>query len=97
PGVENRVASRGVAGRDRDEAVAGGGARGHRTSLRPAAGCADGPRARLVRLSAMPQAPVVETVPTLDLTQDVVTLTAAVCDIPSVSLDEAVLADAVEG
>lgn len=43
----------------------------------------------------MPHAPV-ETAAVLDLTQDVVTLTAAVCDIPSVSLDEAELADAVE-
>ena len=44
----------------------------------------------------MPQAPVVETVPALDLSQDVVTLTAALCDIPSVSRDEAALADAIE-
>ena len=44
----------------------------------------------------MPQAPAVETVPVLDLTQDVVTLTAALCDIPSVSLDESLLADAIE-
>lgn len=36
------------------------------------------------------------TSPTLDLDQDVTTLTAAVCDIPSVSLEEAPLADAVE-
>ncbi|MBM6400839.1 succinyl-diaminopimelate desuccinylase [Phycicoccus sonneratiae] len=36
------------------------------------------------------------TTPALDLAADVTTLTAAVCDIPSVSLDEAVLADAVE-
>ncbi|MEP6798933.1 MAG: succinyl-diaminopimelate desuccinylase, partial [Lapillicoccus sp.] len=35
-------------------------------------------------------------VPALDLTHDVVTLTAALCDIPSVSLDEATIADAVE-
>jgi len=34
--------------------------------------------------------------PTLDLNQDVVTLTSAVCDIASVSLDEAALADAIE-
>jgi succinyl-diaminopimelate desuccinylase len=34
--------------------------------------------------------------PLLDLGQDVVALTAALCDIPSVSLDEAVIADAVE-
>lgn len=34
--------------------------------------------------------------PVLDLTSDVVTLTAAVCDIRSVSLEEASLADAVE-
>lgn len=32
----------------------------------------------------------------LDLTQDVVSLTAAICDIASVSLDEAALADAIE-
>ena len=44
----------------------------------------------------MPDATVLETAPSLDLTQDVVTLTAAVCDIPSVSLDEARLADAIE-
>ncbi len=36
------------------------------------------------------------TTPALDLTSDVTTLTAAVCDIESVSLDEAALADAVE-
>ncbi|MBD3784260.1 MAG: succinyl-diaminopimelate desuccinylase [Micrococcales bacterium] len=34
--------------------------------------------------------------PVLDLSADVTTLTAAVCDVPSVSLDEAALADAVE-
>ena len=34
--------------------------------------------------------------PSLDLTQDVVTLTAALCDIPSVSLEESALADAIE-
>ncbi|MDO5503138.1 MAG: succinyl-diaminopimelate desuccinylase [Actinomycetia bacterium] len=34
--------------------------------------------------------------PRLDLSQDVVTLTAAVCDIASVSLDEAALATAIE-
>ena len=33
---------------------------------------------------------------TLDLSTDVVTLTAAVCDIESVSQDEAALADAIE-
>jgi succinyl-diaminopimelate desuccinylase len=33
---------------------------------------------------------------TIDLTTDVVTLTGALCDIPSVSLDEAALADAIE-
>ena len=36
------------------------------------------------------------TPPSLDLTSDVATLTAAVCDIESVSLGEATLADAVE-
>lgn len=36
------------------------------------------------------------TTPLLDLSADVTTLTAAVCDIESVSLDEAALADAVE-
>lgn len=36
------------------------------------------------------------TTPVLDLTGDLVTLTRAVCDIPSVSGDERVLADAVE-
>ncbi|MGE9809134.1 MULTISPECIES: succinyl-diaminopimelate desuccinylase [unclassified Janibacter] len=35
-------------------------------------------------------------VPTLDLSQDVVTLTAALCDIESVSLDEGAIASAVE-
>lgn len=35
-------------------------------------------------------------VPALDLSHDVVTLTAALCDIPSVSRDEAAIADAVE-
>ena len=34
---------------------------------------------------------------TLDLQDDVVSLTRALCDIPSVSGDEASLADAVEG
>ncbi len=34
--------------------------------------------------------------PALDLSADVTTLTAALCDVPSVSLDERVLADAVE-
>lgn len=34
--------------------------------------------------------------PTLDLASDVVALTAALCDIPSVSLDEAAIADAIE-
>lgn len=36
------------------------------------------------------------TTPTLDLDLDVTRLTAAICDIPSVSLEEAALADAVE-
>ena len=44
----------------------------------------------------MPPAPVVDTSPVLDLTEDVVSLTAALCDIASVSLDEARLADAIE-
>ncbi len=39
---------------------------------------------------------MVANTPTLDLTADVTSLTAAVCDIPSVSLEEAPLADAVE-
>jgi succinyl-diaminopimelate desuccinylase len=34
--------------------------------------------------------------PSLDLTQDVVTLTAQLCDVPSVSRDEGPLADAIE-
>lgn len=37
-----------------------------------------------------------EPTPALDLSTDVVTLTAVVCDIPSVSRDEAALADAIE-
>src|SRR5690349_9804117 len=36
------------------------------------------------------------TAPVLDLSADVVTLTAALCDIESVSLDEATVCDAIE-
>ena len=36
------------------------------------------------------------TTPALDLSADVVTLTAALCDIESVSLDEATVCDAIE-
>jgi succinyl-diaminopimelate desuccinylase len=44
----------------------------------------------------MPDATAVEGAPVLDLSQDVVSLTAALCDIPSVSLEETELADAIE-
>ena len=37
-----------------------------------------------------------DALPALDLSADVVTLTAALCDIESVSLDEAALCDAIE-
>lgn len=52
-----------------------------------------GPGDGMVRLTDMPNAAAT---PVLDLSQDVVSLTAAVCDIASVSLDEKVLADAIE-
>lgn len=48
----------------------------------------------LARLADMSDATA--TTPVLDLSQDVVSLTEAVCDIASVSLDESVLADAIE-
>ncbi|MCA1782826.1 MAG: succinyl-diaminopimelate desuccinylase [Dermatophilaceae bacterium] len=44
----------------------------------------------------MPDTAVDQSAFTLDLTRDVVSLTAALCDVPSVSLEEAGLADAVE-
>ncbi|MEO7129835.1 MAG: succinyl-diaminopimelate desuccinylase, partial [Dermatophilaceae bacterium] len=44
----------------------------------------------------MPRSPAPETAPVLDLSSDVTSLTAAICDVESVSQDEATLADAIE-
>ncbi|MCU1537387.1 MAG: succinyldiaminopimelate desuccinylase, partial [Humibacillus sp.] len=53
-----------------------------------------------IRTASLPRMPPADLTPapavTLDLAQDVVALTAAVCDIESVSQDEAALADAIE-